>query len=117
MSVTWPGPPCWPWRARRRQARRSTSASAPPSPSPEVAQLLAKQLGVDIDPEVTGKFRAGDIRHCWADPTRAEKLLGFTAEIPLEAGVAELIDWVSNQTADDRVDKAYAELGRRGLAS
>jgi dTDP-L-rhamnose 4-epimerase len=83
----------------------------------QVAQLLAKQLGLDIDPEVTGKFRAGDIRHCWADPTRAEKLLGFTAEIPLEAGVAELIDWVSNQTADDRVDNAYAELGRRGLAS
>jgi dTDP-L-rhamnose 4-epimerase len=82
----------------------------------QVAQLLAKQLGVDVEPEVTGKFRAGDIRHCWADPARAEKLLGFTAEIPLEAGVAELIDWVSSQTADDRVDNAYAELGQRGLA-
>lgn len=83
----------------------------------QVAQLLARQLGVDIDPEVTGKFRAGDIRHCWADPARAQKLLGFTAEITLEAGVAELVDWVSTQTADDRVDNAYAELGQRGLAS
>jgi len=82
----------------------------------QVAQLLAKQLGVDIEPEITGKFRAGDIRHCWADPERAEQLLGFRAEIPLEAGVAELIDWVSTQAADDHVDSAYAELGRRGLA-
>jgi dTDP-L-rhamnose 4-epimerase len=82
----------------------------------EVAQLLAKQLGVDIDPAVTGKFRVGDIRHCWADPTRAEKLLGFAAEIPLEAGVAELVDWVSTQNVNDQVDAAYAELGRRGLA-
>jgi dTDP-L-rhamnose 4-epimerase len=82
----------------------------------QVAQLLAKQLGVDINPEVTGKFRAGDIRHCWADPTRARELLGFTAEVPLEDGVAELIDWVSTQKADDRVDRAYAELGQRGLA-
>lgn len=82
----------------------------------QVAQLLATRLGVDVEPEVTGKYRAGDIRHCWADPTRAEKLLGFTAEIPLEAGVGELIDWVSSQTADDRVDNAYAELGQRGLA-
>lgn len=82
----------------------------------QVAQLLAKQMGADIRPELTGKFRVGDIRHCWADPARAEKLLGFTAEIPLEAGVAELVDWVSTQEANDRVDKAYAELGRRGLA-
>jgi dTDP-L-rhamnose 4-epimerase len=81
-----------------------------------VARLLAKQLDINIDPEVTGKFRAGDIRHCWADPTRAQKLLGFTAEIPLEAGITELTEWVSTQQADDRVDKAYAELGRRGLA-
>jgi dTDP-L-rhamnose 4-epimerase len=82
----------------------------------QVAELLAKQLGVDIRPEFSGKFRVGDIRHCWADPARAEKLLGFTAGIPLEAGVAELVDWVTTQEANDRVDKAYAELGRRGLA-
>jgi dTDP-L-rhamnose 4-epimerase len=82
----------------------------------QVAQLLAKQLGLDIAPEITGKFRAGDIRHCWADPTVARALLGFSAEISLEAGVAELIDWVSTQSADDQVDTAYAELGRRGLA-
>lgn len=82
----------------------------------QVAQLLAKQLGADVDPEITGKYRIGDIRHCWADPTRAQKLLRFAAEIPLESGVAELIDWVSRQEADDQVDKAYAELGQRGLA-
>jgi dTDP-L-rhamnose 4-epimerase len=82
----------------------------------KVAQLLAGRLGLEIEPEISGKFRAGDIRHCWADPRMAEKLLGFKAEISLEAGVAELIEWVSAQDADDQVDKAYAELGRRGLA-
>ena len=82
----------------------------------QVAELLAKQLSVNVQPEITGKFRVGDIRHCWADPSRAEKLLGFSAEIPLETGIAELIDWVSTQEADDRVDNAYAELGQRGLA-
>jgi dTDP-L-rhamnose 4-epimerase len=81
-----------------------------------VAQLLAGQLGVDVEPEITGKYRAGDIRHCWADPTLAERLLGFKAEIPLEAGVTELMNWVRTQAADDQVDRAYAELGRRGLA-
>ena len=83
----------------------------------EVAELLGRELGVEIDPEVTGKFRAGDIRHCWADPTRAEKLLRFRSEIPLEDGVAELIEWVSTQNAADGVDQAYAELGTRGLTT
>lgn len=82
----------------------------------QVAAILAQHLGVDVDPEVTGKFRAGDIRHCWADPGKAQELLGFTAGTTLEDGIAELIDWVSTQSADDRVDGAYAELGRRGLA-
>ncbi len=83
----------------------------------QVAKMLAAHLSVDIEPEITGKFRAGDIRHCWADPSRAEKLLDFGAEIALEDGVSELIEWVSKQSADDSVDQAYAELGDRGLAT
>jgi dTDP-L-rhamnose 4-epimerase len=83
----------------------------------QVAELLASELNVDLGPEISGKFRAGDIRHCWADPTRAEKLLNFTAEVPLERGVAELIEWVSRQQAQDNVDGALQELGRRGLTT
>jgi dTDP-L-rhamnose 4-epimerase len=83
----------------------------------QVAELLAAELGLGLRPEISGKFRAGDIRHCWADPTKAEKLLSFTAEIPLEQGVAELIEWVSSQEAQDNVDGALHELGRRGLAT
>jgi dTDP-L-rhamnose 4-epimerase len=82
----------------------------------EVAGLLAKHLGVEIEPEVSGSYRAGDIRHCWADTEKAERLLGFKAEMPLADGVAELVEWVSTQQASDRVEAAYAELGARGLA-
>jgi nucleoside-diphosphate-sugar epimerase len=71
------------------------------------AQLLAKQLGADVYPEVTGKFHARDMRHCWADLTRAE--------IPVEDGVAEFINWVSAQKANDSVCNAHAEPGQRGL--
>jgi dTDP-L-rhamnose 4-epimerase len=83
----------------------------------DVAQLLGRHLGVDVYPEISGKFRAGDIRHCWADASKAEKLLGFRATTPLSEGVAELIEWVSTQEAEDKVEGAQAELGRRGLAS
>jgi dTDP-L-rhamnose 4-epimerase len=35
----------------------------------EIAGALAQLLGKQIEPELSGKFRAGDIRHCFADVT------------------------------------------------
>lgn len=83
----------------------------------EVATTLARALGrEDIQPTVTGKYRAGDIRHCWADPTLAKELLDFEPEYRFrEKGVEELVDWVSTQTAVDRASAANDELHRRGL--
>lgn len=84
----------------------------------EVAELLADSLGVNIKPEVTGQFRSGDIRHCWADPARAKELLGFEPQYRFRGqGVAELIEWVRVQTAEDRQAEAVAELQRRGLSA
>jgi dTDP-L-rhamnose 4-epimerase len=84
----------------------------------EVAESLAVTLGVDIEPEITGQFRSGDIRHCWADPTEARELLGFE---PLyrfrDQGVKELVEWVKVQTAVNNHDEAVAELRRRGLSA
>jgi dTDP-L-rhamnose 4-epimerase len=81
----------------------------------EVAELIASGLGKDIAPEQPGTYRTGDIRHCFADPTRAEDLLGFKAEVRLEDGIGELLDWVRTQTATDRVEEAAAELVARRL--
>jgi dTDP-L-rhamnose 4-epimerase len=82
----------------------------------EVALALADVLGIAIEPEVTGTYRAGDIRHCFADVELARTVLGFEAGIELEVGMAELADWLETQTADDRVEDATAELVARGLA-
>ena len=65
---------------------------------------------------VRNEYRAGDIRHCYADVTRAREELGFTAEKTFEDGVAELCGWVASQTAVDMVEKATEELKSRGLA-
>jgi dTDP-L-rhamnose 4-epimerase len=81
----------------------------------ELGELLARTLGKEIAPEVTGEFRVGDIRHCFADVTLAKETLGFEPEVKLEDGIAELAEWLAGQTAVDRVDEAAAELARRGL--
>lgn len=82
----------------------------------EIAGAMADALGIeDLPPQITGKYRAGDIRHCFADITRAEQTLGFRAEVGLEQGLGELVEWMLGQQAFDRVDDARAELARRGL--
>ena len=82
----------------------------------DIAQVLAKGLGVDVEPERPSQYRAGDIRHCYADTSRAESLLGFRAAVGLEEGMTGLIGWLADQEAEDRVDSARDELVTRGLA-
>ena len=81
----------------------------------EIARYLAHALGKDIEPEVTGNFRAGDIRHCWADTTLAERELGFSAQVPFAEGVTDLVRWLTEKTAEDHSEQAQAELVAHGL--
>jgi len=76
----------------------------------QVADLLAQGLGKKIEPVIVAKYREGDIRHCVADITRAQTRLGYAPRVSLEDGIPELLKWVREQTAEDRVSKATAEL-------
>jgi dTDP-L-rhamnose 4-epimerase len=82
----------------------------------DVARTIATGLGKEIEPEIAELFRAGDIRHCYADTRLAEELLGFRAEIPFAAGMRDLLDWLEGQRADDAVEAAREALVTRGLA-
>ncbi|GIW05459.1 MAG: nucleoside-diphosphate-sugar epimerase [Dehalococcoidia bacterium] len=81
----------------------------------EVAETLARVLGRPIPPEITGQFRAGDIRHCVADISRARRLLGYEPRISFEEGMAQLAEWVAEQPPDDRFDEARQALEARRL--
>lgn len=84
----------------------------------EVAREIAGAMGRDdIRPQIDGKSRAGDIRHCFCDGSKAAEKLGFRAEKDFQQGLAELAEWVASQTANDRVDEARAELEARGLVA
>jgi dTDP-L-rhamnose 4-epimerase len=84
----------------------------------EVAQALGAALGKErIDPEITGKYRMGDIRHCFADISLARKVLGYEPRVQFEAGLRELCGWLEGQVAHDRVAQMRAELEARGLTA
>lgn len=81
----------------------------------ELGRVLANLLGKDIEPQVVGKYRKGDIRHCFADITRIRGALDWAPQIPLEKGLLELVTWSESVSATDLVDDATEELRTRGL--
>jgi dTDP-L-rhamnose 4-epimerase len=83
----------------------------------QVARDLADALGSDIAPEFTQKYRAGDIRHCIADISRARNLLGYQQRVRFRDGVSELVEWLRSQTAEDKATSAVAELTAYGLTA
>jgi dTDP-L-rhamnose 4-epimerase len=87
-----------------------------PTTVAEVAATISAGLGLDVEAEFNERYRAGDIRHCYADVTRAEKLLAFKARTTFEDGMTAYVRWLAAQEADDRVDAATDELAVRGLA-
>jgi dTDP-L-rhamnose 4-epimerase len=81
----------------------------------EIAAMLSAILGKDIEPEICGKYRVGDIRHCFADISEARAVLGYEPRVTLEDGLVELAEWLQDQAAVDRVEDASRELAARGL--
>jgi dTDP-L-rhamnose 4-epimerase len=84
----------------------------------QVAERVAAAMGrPDLKPEILGRARVGDVRHCFADISRARRELGYNPRRFLEDSLGELADWVKTQRAIDRVDEARKELELRGLVA
>ena len=100
-------------RRRRRGQPRHRAERLACSTSPTCSPTGSAS---NIEPEILGDYRAGDIRHCFGSIDRARELLGFAPEVVFEDGMRELSGWLAGQTAVDRVDEATAALRSRGLA-
>ena len=81
----------------------------------DVALKLAGVLGEPIEPEITEKYRVGDIRHCFPDISLAQRILGYKPKMTLESGMRDLAEWLERQTAHDRFNEMRNELASRGL--
>jgi dTDP-L-rhamnose 4-epimerase len=83
----------------------------------QIAEALAQALGNDREPQITGKYRTGDIRHCFGDISLAQEKLGYAPRINLRQGMDELANWLSSQQADDHVEEAFDRLNVHGLVA
>lgn len=80
----------------------------------DISETIANACGSAIKPIITNKFRKGDVRHCYPDIKKIGKL-GYKQSVSFEKGMKELVEWSSNQTAEDRFDFANNELKKKGL--
>jgi dTDP-L-rhamnose 4-epimerase len=82
----------------------------------EVAMAMGAAVGRQaILPQVTGKYRMGDVRHCLADITRAQLVLGYVPRHDFAHGLSDLLKWLDGKLPSDRTLDARAELDSRGL--
>ena len=92
--------------------------SGKPTSVAKLAGLLLKASGFNVPIKVTGQYRIGDIRHCFADLAKITRYLGFTSKMSLEDGLKGFCSWASTQPAHiDESAKASAELKRRNLTN
>ncbi len=83
-----------------------------------IAEMLAEAMQVpELAPKLLGQARAGDIRHCFADISKARALLGFSPEHALEDTIEESAAWIRSCTAPDRGEQARRQLEARGLVA
>jgi len=83
----------------------------------DVASVMSQELERKVPQEITGKYRAGDIRHCYANISCAREVLGYEPRFGFRDGVAELVEWLRSQTAVDRVQEASQQLSSYGLTA
>lgn len=80
-----------------------------------IAQTLLRIHGKELPLRIEDVYRAGDVRHCYADISRARAVLGYEPRVSLEEGLRDLVDWGQGQEAMDRIEEAHGELTKRGL--
>lgn len=81
-----------------------------------VAKTLIKHYGKEVPLTVSGNYRLGDIRHNFADITKARKLLGFEPRWTFDKGIEQFCNWVNAQPIQqDNYEASIEEMKQKGL--
>lgn len=83
----------------------------------QVADQISCMLGRPVEPKISGNYRAGDIRHCYADISMASRRLGYKPRVSFREGIEELVEWLESQRAHDGTEEALNQLTARGLVA
>ena len=81
-----------------------------------VATELSKNYGIQVPITISGNYRLGDIRHNYADISKAKQLLGFEPKVSFQEGLKQFTDWVNTQEVEeDKYQQSIEEMKAKGL--
>ena len=81
-----------------------------------VAETLKRLYQSDIEINISGNFRLGDIRHNFADISKIKKLLGYEPKYNFETGMQKFVEWVNKQPIEqDNYEASILEMKAKGL--
>ena len=115
MWKTWRGPTCWPWKTAGADGLALNLGSGRSISVNEIAATLAAAMGKPCRPEIAGKYRDGDIRHCFADIGLIQGKLGWAPHYRISIRSRDRAAWVLSQTDVQTIGDSYAELKALGL--
>lgn len=81
-----------------------------------VANTLKEKYGTDVQINVSGNYRLGDIRHNLGDLSYIKEKLGYEPKVAFKQGISNFVDWVEKQEVEsDNYDKSIQEMKDKGL--
>ena len=81
-----------------------------------VAIELSNNYGIQVPITRSGNYRLGDIRHNYADITKARQLLGFEPKVSFKEGLKQFTNWVNTQEIEeDKYQQSIDEMKAKGL--
>ena len=82
----------------------------------EVAKSIYKELGRQVNLDITGDFRLGDIRHNYADLSKIKSELQYKSKVSFKTGLSCFIKWVKTQNKQpDKYEKSLKEMKQKRM--
>jgi dTDP-L-rhamnose 4-epimerase len=83
----------------------------------QVAESLKAEIGSQSNIAISGRYRVGDIRHCYADMSKTVDFVGEISNDSFEEGIRDLISWARNEKGGVELEQSLTELSKYGLTA
>lgn len=81
-----------------------------------VTNTLKREYYSNVEVAISGNYRLGDIRHNFADITKAKEILGFVPSYNFQQGIEKFVQWVEKQEVkEDKYEQSIEEMKSKGL--
>ena len=81
----------------------------------QLAECLKKEINSKSSINMTGRYRIGDIRHCFADISKTNDFIGQLQKDSFKQGIKDLVNWIRNKKITAPLEQSITELSDYAL--